>query len=309
MGAAGAVLTGNPLSGLGAAAVNNVLRRYGNAAAGALAIKASRLGAIQKASQAVGARINSSVASFLSRPAQAAANVSTPTIQILFGTSLAPMHASAPKTRKEAAKQRSRELAKLITDPKYMADRVSMSLHGLEESAPGISGQVALTAAKAVQFLHSRAPKDPGSANTLQPMIDDWEPNDQEVATFERYVRAAFQPLSVLDDLAAGDLTAEGVETVKELYPQLHEMMLGKLSEQIAERKEKLPYEDRINLSLLFGVPADDTMRPDFIARTQAMWAASQQQQPTGGQSSGEIATLGLGDNMRSPAQMLEAKQ
>ena len=293
----------------GAALVNKVLRERGRSAVAVIADKATRLQAIQRASVAVEKRLDKAITGLVSRqPGLRMATQAPHVTQALLGMAFAPMHASETKDRKGAAKQRSRELARLITDPKYMADRISISLHGVEEAAPAISGQVALTAAKAVQFLHARAPKDPGGTSTLQPLLDDWEPNDQEVATFERYVRAALNPLSVLDDLEAGSLTKEGVETMRELYPQLHEMTLRKITERLAEKKDKLPYSDRINLSLLFGVPTDDTVRPGFIARTQAMWRA-QPKQEAGGQSTGNVASLGLGENMRSDAQRLEEKR
>jgi hypothetical protein len=278
---------------------------------------------IEKATAAVRGRVDQAVGGFvrrasragqvIERGAGAAGKARTPITHALMEHVFNPSAAIDSRkvaSRKDAAKQRSRELSELLSDPVKVANRVAVALHGLEEAAPGISGQAALTATKALQFLHTRAPKNPQSMNTAQPLLDDWQPTDQEVSRFERYMRAAFDPMTVLDDLASGTLTKEGVETLKELYPQLHQMTVAKLSEKITTLKERLPYSDRVSLSLLLGVPTDDSMRPQFISRTQKMWAQKPNQgDGAGGQRIASLGKLGLGENMRSNTQALEVKR
>ncbi len=296
-----------------AAAHQQVLER-GNAFAANIAYKLSQLQAVQKASASVSARVNNAVNQFVQRPRGAVTRAVAPaTVQFLSGVSFGtspPKAATKVASRNDAAKERSRELSLLMGDPAKAADRIAFALTGLDESAPGISGQVAMTAAKALQFLHAKAPKNPQSANTLQPLLDDWRPTDAEVAKFERYTRAALQPLTVLDDLEAGTLTPEAAEALKTLYPQLHRMTVERLTAKLAESPKKLPYEDRVNLSLLLGAPVDDTMTPEFIRRSQALWT----QKPSSGQGAGGqrlagIDTLDMAGRMASPTQQLEVKR
>lgn len=300
---------GDPVTGLASAAAHKVIRERGNAFAANAAYRLSKLAAVKKASDAVASRVDKAVARFVSGARTVAAPA---TVQTLFNTSFSPSNVVPMRkvaSRKDAAKERARELAEFVSDPGAVTDRIAMAMSGLEESAPGISGQAAITASKALQFLHARAPKNPMSVHTTQPLLDDWQPNDAEVSKFERYVRAAFDPMTVLEDLESGTLTKEGVETMRELYPQLHAMTLEKLSEKLSQKKDRLPYEDRVNLSLLLGVPVDDTMRPDFISRTQQMWAEKPTEGGSGGQAGGGVGNLDLGGNLRTEAQRLEAKQ
>lgn len=275
---------------------------------------------IERAAAGISKRVDAAMQSFVGRagraaePAAAAAGAvarSAPVASVTYleNVSFMPKSAAAkaPTDRRDAAKQRAREIAELANDPQKMADRIAMSLTGVDESAPGISGQAAITATKAVQHLAAKAPKNAKSVNTLQPLIDDWRPTDQEVAEFERHVRAAMEPLSVLSDLENGTLTPEAAETFRELYPQLHQMTFAKLTEKLSGMKDKLPYADRVNLSLLFGAPVDDSMRPDFISRTQAMWA--QKPQANNGRSAGNPGNLDMASNMRSMTQRLEEKR
>ncbi len=309
IGGAAGMMTGDPVSGAIAAFGHKTVRERGSAFAANVAYKMSRLGAIQKAAQAVDGRVESAVVSFLDRASRGAATHTAPAVtQTLLNTSFMPKAAAAKNhDRRDAAKERAKEIAQLVADPQRMADRIATSLAGIDEAAPTVSGHAAVTATKAVQHLHAKAPKNPRSANTLQPMLDDWKPSDQEVAKFERHVRAAMDPLSVLEDLGAGTLTQEAADTFRELYPQLHLMTFSKLTERLAEAKKKLPYVDRVNLSILFGAPVDDSMRPEFITRTQAIW----EKKPTegGGRVAPSTGNLDLASNMRSPTQKLEVKQ
>jgi hypothetical protein len=316
IGAAVGVASGGA-SGLVAAAGHKLMRERGGAMAAAAAYKLSRLEGIGKAAEAVAGRIGRSLDDFVAgrRRGEGGRFLSKRSSAPLpiAATSLAGVSFGAPAgvqpqalSRRDAAKQRSKELAQLMADPGRVADRIAASTAGLDEAAPNIATQAALVATKALQFLHAKAPKSTQSTHTAQPLLDDWEPSDAEASQFERYMKAALDPVSVLDDLANGTITQEGAETLRELYPQLREMALGTIAAKLSESRERLPYADRVNLSILFGVPADDTMRPEFIARLQKTWTPTQNA-PVG-QSAGGGGNLGMADNMRTSTQRLEVK-
>lgn len=316
IGGAAGLLTGNPLTGAASAIGHKLVRERGSAVAANLAYKASRLGMIQNAAQATTMRIDDAVAGFVTRAMEGGARVSSApaATQTLENVSFMPKVASAEmsqpkvaKGRADAAKSRAKEIAELANNPERMADRISASLAGIDDAAPGVSGQAAMKAAKVVSYLNQKAPKPTRSTNTLQPLLDNWKPSEEEASKFERHVRAAMDPMSVLDDLNKGTLTPEAAEAFRTLYPKLHELTVSKIAEKLATAKKQLPYEDRVNLSLLLGTPVDDSMRPDFIARTQQLWA----KKPTegGGRKTANMGKLELAGNMRSDAQKLEEKR
>lgn len=310
IGGVGGLMTGEPVTGAASAVAHKAIRERGAAVAANLAFKASRLQALQKAAKAVETKIDAAISGFLAPAMGTVTRLAPPaSVRVLMSTSFVPQKAAAkgPPDRNDAAKRRAREIAELVQDPARAADRIAVALAGVDEAAPGVSGHTALTATKALQYLHTRAPKNRQSTNTLQPLLDDWRPSDQEASRFGRYVRAAMDPLSVLEDLKSGTLTPEAAETLRELYPQIHRMTLEKLTARLTEMKKKLPYEDRINLSLLLGAPVDDSMRPEAIARSQALWAKAPSE--GGGQPQQTTGTLGLADNMRSATQRLEVKR
>ena len=85
--------------------------------------------------------------------------------------------------------------------------------------------------------------------------------------------RVAEDPLSVLDDLESGRVTAAQMRTVKDLYPALHAEIAQRVIEKLAERKEPLPYKQRLQVGMLIGAPTDASLEPSFIASTQATFS------------------------------------
>jgi hypothetical protein len=299
----GGMALGDPVSAGLAMGANYLMRTRGRGVVAQLAGKAAKLGVVQRAAQSTNQRLTGSISRLVDKGRGVAAPVAA--INVLFDTPFLPTSAPRPVSRRDAAKQRSKELAQLMADPSRVADRIAASTAGLDEAAPNIATQAAMVATRALQFLHAKAPKSTQTTHTAQPLLDDWEPSDAEASQFERYMKAALDPVSVLDDLANGTITQEGAETLRELYPQLREMALGTIAAKLSESRERLPYADRVNLSILFGVPADDTMRPEFIARLQKTWTP--QPSPVG-QSGGGGGNLGMADNMRTSTQRLEVK-
>jgi hypothetical protein len=180
-------------------------------------------------------------------------------------------------------------LSKKLADPVALQNQVSDNIAHLRNVAPDIADTMAAQTIKTLSFLYEKAPKPPATElNTLQPQHSKWQPTDTEIAKWSKYVRAANQPMSVLDDLKAGTLSFEATETLKTLYPGMYAEIGQQIAERAAQHPEEIPYDKRVQLSLLFGVPADKTLTPDFIAFAQSQYQQTQQQeQPGVGQKRG----------------------
>lgn len=281
--------------GMGAALGRKAWRTYGKSWSAMAAGRLSNMKALRTAAEATRGKIDkvARVISAGKRLKIMPAAVSLTSVH--FG------HEKPPKAkdRRQAAAMRSGELAKMLSDPEAMATRVAANMSAMESWAPKTAASVAALTAKVVQFLEQRAPKSmPGP--TLTPLASSWVPSEDEAATFERYVRAAMDPGSVLDDIAAGTLSPEGVETLRELYPRMYEETKQAIANAVAERREPLPYNDRVQLSLLFGMPLDDTMLPAFIAAAQS---GTQRAQRGGPQAPEPIRSTGKPPTLHSRSQ------
>jgi hypothetical protein len=179
--------------------------------------------------------------------------------------------------RDDDYKARIEEIAALTSNPSLLADRLAQNTEAVGNYSPDTQMALQAQAIRAADFLASKAPKQPGVGTDIFGNEKPWKPSDTELSKFNRYVRAADEPMSVLGDLKNGTLTREAVETLETLYPSiLNEMK----SQAIAlGAKKKLPYSKQLQLALLLNQPVSYSMQPEVILRMQQMPSAEAQEQ------------------------------
>lgn len=183
----------------------------------------------------------------------------------LMGSSFSDRKRTA-KNRREAFGETVAELQAFVTGSQAGHDRLTRSTETLARVAPKTAQAVQFKAVQAAKYLLAQAPKNPGAPSMFK---DRWQPSELQLAKFERVLKAVADPKSLLNDLANSQLTHVAVQAVREVYPKMYMEMVSEIVDNIDELREQLPYKDRIQLSVLFGVPVDPTMRPEFIASMQ----------------------------------------
>lgn len=124
-----------------------------------------------------------------------------------------------------------------------------------------------------VQFLAEKAPPVNISAS---PFLRRKEmANDADSSAFARYVRAASDPLVLLDELADGAVNAETVQTVKKLYPRVFKQMQQLTTERLMGL-ENMNYAQRFALSQVFDISLEPTLEPKFAASINAFFGEQQ---------------------------------
>lgn len=125
-------------------------------------------------------------------------------------------------------------------------------------------------AARRLQFLASKLPRRPDASGFRFGGKDLWQPSDFEMRTFARYAAAAEDPHGVMERVAAGMVTPEDAETMREVYPELLADFTTEVSTRIPELRKALPYKRRLAMSILTGVPVDPAMDPAIMRVLQA---------------------------------------
>lgn len=115
--------------------------------------------------------------------------------------------------------------------------------------------------------------------NSLRPDLDKKSPLDStpvpsttQKAAYNNALIIAQQPLSVLEKVKAGTITAQDIQTLGTLYPSLYNRMAQKLTSEIIDvtsKGEMIPYKTRIGVSMFLGQPLDSTMNPMSIQAAQ----------------------------------------
>jgi hypothetical protein len=204
----------------------------------------------------------------------------------------------------EAHRRRVEELRQLAADPQALIDRSAKNLTSFGAVAPAVSAAMTATAQRAVTYLAKAAevPPKPG------PLARDWVPTQAERHKFALKLEAVQDPMSILRHAARGTLVRPQLEAVRAVYPSFAKAVEDRALEQLASG-EPMPYRARLMLSLLTGVSADGTTRPQAIAANQrAITNAAGKPSEQMGQVT-EGAELGDARRMSTPGQRREMEK
>ena len=175
----------------------------------------------------------------------------------------------SPAERTDNYKKTIEKLKNLTDVPDYLLDQIQNATSETFEIAPKISQSTQMALVRGVSFLVSKMPQplDKGILDT------EYEPSQAEMLKFGRYVAVVENPLIVVEQLEANFVPQETVETLKTVYPALFgavkNQVLEGLTDALASKKIKMPYQRRVMLSQFLELPLDATLKPEVIARNQ----------------------------------------
>jgi len=186
---------------------------------------------------------------------------------------VAPVARSATiKAATAETHQATYERAKKALDvpPAQRAEAVEHSVRHVREQSPELADSIVTASARASSFLEGKLPRRPAAASAdLTPHLSEDRLPRSEVARFARYARAVEDPSVMARDLAAGTLSRETVEAVRSVYPTIYARIRETVIEGLARRKDPLPYQARVKLSMLLGFVGDPSLRPEAIVSMQ----------------------------------------
>lgn len=177
--------------------------------------------------------------------------------------------------------------------------------YAVDEYAPRTGQAMREVQVRAAQHIVKHAPVPPRQTRNpnLGALSAQARPDPVQLYEMSRRVRAIQDPLTLLDDLRDGTLSVAAVEAVREVYPRIYADMQARAVEGLANSRQLLQYEHRIRLGLLFQLPTDPTLRPEYLAITQSVYAKPAPQPPQGVSPGGASHRT---NRLRSSAQELE---
>lgn len=188
------------------------------------------------------------------------------------------------------AREQSKSISQMVSSPDKIAKIQATISDNLSDVAPDIAKNMADKLINNVSYLAAKAPKNTESSlSSLTPNVaDTWLPGHADTIKYLRYVDAVDNPLAVLHGIASGKINNEGLEVVRDLYPALKDKFAQELIEQTGKYDTPIPYNKRVALAVLLGIPnADATLVPRYIKSMQSM----QQQTPTSDSQQGRPVT------------------
>jgi|GEM_PF-3794540 len=111
-----------------------------------------------------------------------------------------------------------------------------------------------------VAFLQEKMPKPVSINNGFEiPAGGEWHPSSIKRVKYGRYVRAAMNPYTVLDDFKRGQLTSEAVETMERLHPEDYDKLKKSVADEVrlhAARGERYSRDQEAQIALFLGQPS-----------------------------------------------------
>jgi len=224
---------------------------------------------IQKLSSGVDLGFDGAIRGLLRSGTETTARVIPPaTVRALGAT---------PDERAKNYERERKQIEATLADP----GRVNLHAMHLEDAAPNVARAIVQRALSNAQYLASKMPPAPQRA-TLQPTLQRASPPDDEISKWGRYFSAVNDPKSVIEDARHGQLSREQVEALRDTSPKLYEQMQRQVMAHVDDLSRKghpLSYEQRVALSSLMGIPADQSMTAGFQTSAQAAFASAAQAQ------------------------------
>ncbi len=249
----------------------------------ASALVGNGLAGLSKATQAAAARSSKAIGAFLDVSAKAAPAVPVLATKVLSSVAYGPVDraAPAPTTLAGSYKARSAELRSMVavgpdgsmSMRPEARQKMAANLGAIRAAAPIMADRMETLAARRVEFLASKLPKRPDLGG-IPAGPDRHQPSDMEMRTFARYAAGVEDPGAIVERLAAGRISPEDAEVMRSVYPEMLAEMTQKILEELPQLQKSLPYERRVALSILTGVPVDPAMSPRILRVLQASFQA-----------------------------------
>lgn len=178
----------------------------------------------------------------------------------------------------KAFKKLSTKVSELISNPELLISEVGQFTDAFADTgAPVVSETATNKTVQALQYINSIMPKNPNNENPLFKR-PDWQPSDFDLGKFEKSLRVIMDPMTIIKDLKAGSLTQAQVEALDAVYPRLSQEIKLRVLNTIADKKENIPFNDRMKASLLLGIDGDINLNQVFIQEYQKTFSDEQKQ-------------------------------
>lgn len=230
-----------------------------------------------------------------------------------FGSDNGPPRVQHGSTENRAGlrasfKARTSELARIAANPVAAQAKIHEQVRPLRLMSENLADQVEMHSLDIPLWLHEKAPKDPGTIQTLG--VSGWEPSEVEILEFAEHGKGALYPMETIEGAFNGDISPQAAESLRTLWPEHFRTLQNEILKRAPELAASLSYPQMTRLSILCDVPIDSTLEPEFqqfMLDQEAMHLAEAEASMAKPASSSSSSSSPEADNEFSPSQKLQA--
>jgi hypothetical protein len=182
-------------------------------------------------------------------------------------------------TRRERFERTHQIAAAYRANPVGYTQHVARQIQAVHAVDPTTASAMAAAATRGAEFLANKMPRPNVRQSTLRPDLDKTQRvSDADMARFLRYATAVERPMSVIEAVARGDVTREGIETLRVVYPTLHRQLVRDVGKHVGQLKKTPPYSRLQQLSVILERPTHPSMEPQAMVSAQQSYAQAAEQ-------------------------------
>ena len=164
-------------------------------------------------------------------------------------------------------------------------NHITTAAKAINNNDPAMAASLNNSSATVINYLNQQIPKAPTAAVPFQ---QPWQPTPQQIKEFTAKAAVAADPFIVMDKLGDGSLNQNHVQALKALYPNIYSKLVNQIKiEGMKKNAAKLPYNKKLQLSLLLNEPLDPS-----IANIQSLQASYQKQDQQASMPEGKLENV-----------------
>ncbi len=201
------------------------------------------------------------------------------------------------------------ELLAAQANPAAFQQKIRERVAPLAHMSPEAGEAIVAQTAKVAEYLAGKISRP---ATMFSFGSDDGLPVSQTtIDNLAAYMQGATDPLSIIDDIENEALDPRAAEAMRELYPTMFAEAQVRIATMTPDEKKKVPWSKQVQLSIFFGVPMHEILRPEAIAAIQDGYAQRAQEMEQPAKDFSTPGKVGNGVGITEPptgAQKLEMK-
>lgn len=171
------------------------------------------------------------------------------------------------QSEQDAYETYAEKVRKYAENPEIYLQEINAKNVDLHREIPNIVANAEVKGINAINFLNSKLPRQKSEFGVIN---RPFRPTSQQLAKFARYAEIVENPKAALQHLQAGTLTKENVEALKAVYPEIYKQVVSTAATYIDKYGAKLPYNKKVQLGLVLGVPIDASMTTKALRNFQS---------------------------------------
>lgn len=157
----------------------------------------------------------------------------------------------------------------MARDLEGTTNKITEGYSHIGEFAPNTSSALSQTTLRAITYLAANKPNVMVNSS-ITPGKDKPFISEQDRQEYSDRLDGIRDPMLMIEDLEEHGYTSKVmVDTVKAVYPKLFQQIETEWMKAAQTQKKEIPYAKKIQMSVLFGVPYDTTLSPEFMDALQ----------------------------------------